>query len=214
MPIHLLVVDDHEAVRCGLAAMLKGSSIKVVAAAANAKGAVTLAAKHKPDVVLLDMLLPGGDGLQALKAIKSRSPATRVVMFSGYDNPTYVARAAVLGASDYVLKGCTRTELIDAIERAAAGQALDDRSLLKRVTGVMGRERPRGADDTPLTNREHQVLRHIALGLSNRDIANSLGISIETVKEHVQNLMRKLDVHDRTEAAVWAVRRRLVEVGS
>ncbi len=210
MPITLLVADDHEVVRSGLASMLNGSDIKIIAEATTSKQAVDQTVKHKPDVVLLDIRLSDDDGLEALEKIQKRSPDTPVIMISAYDNPTYVARASVLGARDYVVKGCTRQELISAIQRAAKGQELDDSSLLKRVSLAMGRERPKGEENSPLTNREHQVLRHIALGLSNKEIARSLGISVETVKEHVQNLMRKLDVSDRTEAAVWAVRRGLV----
>jgi DNA-binding NarL/FixJ family response regulator len=210
MPITLLVADDHEVVRSGLASMLKGSNIKIVAEAETGKQAYDQTVKHKPDVVLLDIRLSDDDGLETLEKIHKKLPETPVVMISAYDNPTYVARASVMGAKDYVVKGCTRQELVAAIERAAAGEELDDSSLLKQVSVAMGRQRPKGEENSPLTNREHQTLRHIALGLSNKEIARSLGISVETVKEHVQNLMRKLDVSDRTEAAVWAVRRGLV----
>jgi DNA-binding NarL/FixJ family response regulator len=119
-----------------------------------------------------------------------------------------VARSVALGAHDYVSKECSRSELLNAIKRAAAGDRdSSEDSLMSRVTHSM-QKRPVVSDDVPsLTRREHQVLRHLALGLSNREIARSLGISVETVKEHVQNVIRKLKVSDRTEAAVWAVRR-------
>lgn len=131
-------------------------------------------------------------------------------MLSTYDNPTYVARSVALGATDFVLKGSTRQELVDVITRAASGDEPLDTSVLRRVKRVMRRRHEREDDGIPLTNRELQVLRHVALGLSNREIGQSLGISIETVKEHVQNILRKLDVNDRTQAAVWAVRRGVV----
>ena len=131
-------------------------------------------------------------------------------MLSSYDNPTYVARSVALGAADYVLKSASRQELINAITRAVAGQEPDESSIYQRVKRVMGRRKNGGDETIPLTNRELQVLRHVALGLSNREIGQSLKISIETVKEHVQNILRKLDVNDRTQAAVWAVRKGLV----
>jgi DNA-binding NarL/FixJ family response regulator len=130
-------------------------------------------------------------------------------MLSTYDNPTYIARSVALGASDYVLKGSSRTQLLSAIRRAATGESPSSDSVLHRVKRAMER-RDEPIDDVPLTNRETQVLRHVALGLSNREIGQSLGISVETVKEHVQNVLRKIQVTDRTQAAVWAVRKGLV----
>ena len=132
-----------------------------------------------------------------------------IVVLSTYDNPTYVARAAALGAEDFLLKGCAPDEMLQAVQRVASGAGAAPGSRMERIQQAMARRRER-TDDTPLTNREFQVLRHVALGLSNREIGRSLGISIETVKEHVQNVLRKIDVGDRTQAAVWAVRQQLV----
>src|SRR5689334_24927825 len=115
MSVKLLVVDDHEVVRTGLASLLAGSDIKIIAEASSGAEAVKMAAKHKPDVVLLDIRMPDSDGLEALDRIHRDVPSTRVVMLSTYDNPTYVARAVALGASDYVLKGATRDELLNTI---------------------------------------------------------------------------------------------------
>jgi DNA-binding NarL/FixJ family response regulator len=131
-------------------------------------------------------------------------------MLSTYDNPTYVARAVALGASDYVLKGSSRQELISAVTGAAHGESPSKVGELRRVAGAMATRQNTGDEDVPLTNRETQVLRHMALGLSNKEIGRSLTISIETVKEHVQNILRKIAVSDRTQAAVWAVRKGLV----
>lgn len=214
MSVKVLVADDHEVVRSGLASLLAGSDVKIVAEASNGAEAVKLAMKHKPDVALLDIRMPDTDGLDALDKIHRELPNTRVVMLSTYDNPTYVARAVALGASDYVLKGASRQELISTITGAAAGKAPSQRGELQRVAGAMskhvnGNGHGKG-DDVPLTNRETQVLKHVALGLSNKEIGRSLTISIETVKEHVQNILRKIAVSDRTQAAVWAVRRGLV----
>ncbi|MCA9177171.1 MAG: response regulator transcription factor [Planctomycetales bacterium] len=209
MGIRLVVADDHEVVRSGLASLLRGTGIEIVAEAENGDEAVSAAVQHAPDVLLLDIRMDTTDGLDALEQVREKRPDQRVVMISTYDNPTYVARSAALGADDFVLKGSTREDLLSAIQRAASGQGPIEGSLMARVKGTMARRRDRD-DDTPLTNRELQVLRHVALGLSNREIGRSLGISIETVKEHVQNVLRKIDVGDRTQAAVWAVRRKLV----
>ena len=210
MSVKVLVADDHEVVRTGLASLLAGSSIKIVAEAGDGAEAVKLTHKHRPDVVLLDIRMPEVDGLEALDKIHRDLPDTRVVMLSTYDNPTYVARAVALGASDYVLKGASRQELISAITGAAEGKGPSRGGEQQRVAGAMSKSVNPPDDDVPLTNRETQVLRHVALGLSNKEIGRSLQISIETVKEHVQNILRKIAVTDRTQAAVWAVRRGLV----
>ena len=211
MTIRLLIADDHELVRSGLAVMLQDTDITIVGEDTNADDALTLTAEHKPDVLLLDIRMPPRDGILAIEQIRETHPDTRVVVFSTYDNPTYVARSVALGASDYVLKGASRHQLTTAISRAARGEEPPETSLLHRLRHAMARRKDRSdSHDIPLTNRELQVLRHVALGLSNREIGRSLGISIETVKEHVQNILRKVDASDRTQAAVWAVRRGLI----
>jgi DNA-binding NarL/FixJ family response regulator len=211
MSVKVLVADDHQVVRTGLASLFAGTDVKIVAEASNGAEAVKMAMKHKPDVALLDIRMPDSDGLEALDKIHRQLPNVRVVMLSTYDNPTYVARAVALGACDYVLKGASRQELISTITAAAAGKAPSPRGELHRVAGAMSKNPPtNGSKDIPLTNRETQVLRHVALGLSNKEIGRSLAISIETVKEHVQNILRKISVTDRTQAAVWAVRKGLV----
>jgi DNA-binding NarL/FixJ family response regulator len=191
--------------------MFAGSDIKIVGEAGTGNEAVKMAIKHKPDVVLLDIRMPGRDGLEALDKIHRELPKTRVVILSTYDNPTYVARAVAMGASDYVLKGTSRKELIASILAAAEGKAPSANGELRRVAGAMSKNGGRTPnEEIPLTVRETQVLRHVALGLSNREIGRSLSISIETVKEHVQNILRKISLTDRTQAAVWAVRKGLV----
>ena len=210
MSIKVLVADDHEVVRTGLVSLFNGSDIKIVAEAATGSDAVKMAVKHKPDVALLDIRMPGMDGLDALEKIHAEAPSVKVVMLSTYDNPTYVARAVALGASDYVLKGASRQDLINTITSAAEGKSPCRSGEMQRVAGAMSKTQVTGENDVPLTNRETQVLRHVALGLSNKEIGRALTISIETVKEHVQNILRKISVTDRTQAAVWAVRRGLV----
>lgn len=207
--ISVVIADDHEMIRLGLAALLKGSDVKIVGEAADGAQAVDVAAKLKPDVVLVDVLMPKNDGFWALEKLRKKLPQTAVVMLSVSENPTHVARAASLGAADYVLKGCSKHELVHALHRAVKGGEPSESSIMRRVRLTMAKRKDRD-DDVPLTNRELQVLRHIAMGLSNREIAKALEISIETVKEHVQNLLHKLKLGDRTQAAVWAVRNELV----
>jgi DNA-binding NarL/FixJ family response regulator len=210
MAIRVVVADDHEVVRRGLASLFQETEVNIVGEATTGEEAIEAVKKHKPDVLLMDIRMPTLDGIDALEKIKQATPDMKVVMLSAFDNPTYVARSVALGASDYVLKGSTRQELLTAVTRAAAGEPAAPESMLYRTRMSMTRRREGTDQDMPLTNRELQVLRHVALGLSNREIGRSLTISIETVKEHVQNILRKIDVADRTQAAVWAVKRGLV----
>ena len=210
MSVKVVIADDHEVVRRGLVSLLAGSEVKIVGEAANGDEALKLVRKLKPDVVLLDIRMPGKDGLTTLEKIRADLPQLRVVMLSTFDNPTYVARAVAAGAHDYILKGASRAEIIAAITGAAAGQLPARAGELRRVATTMANRVATPDPDIPLTQRETQVLRHMALGLSNKEIAQSLTISVETVKEHVQNILRKIAVTDQTQAAVWAVRRGLV----
>ena len=210
MSIKLLICDDHEVIRTGLACLLAGTDIEIVGEAPNGKEAIRLAQKLKPDVILLDIRMPDGDGLAALEKLRAKAPTSKVVMLSTYDNPTYIARAVAMGASDYVLKGSSRDDMVTTIRAAAAGESPSHAGELKRIATAMKVKQTMDDDDVPLTQRETQVLRHVALGLSNKEIGHSLEISVETVKEHVQNILRKIAVSDRTQAAVWAVRKGLV----
>ena len=208
--IKLLVADDHEVVRSGLKTLLAGTEIKIVEEVATAAAAVKYALENDVDVVLLDVRMPDGDGLTALGRIKLDKPDMPILILSTFDNPTYVARAVALGANGYLLKGCTRDELINAIRVAAAGESAWTRDELRRVTGALATPRLTADVEVPLTQRESEVLRQLAYGLTNKEIANTLHISYETVKEHVQHILRKIGVSDRTQAAVWAVRKQLV----
>jgi DNA-binding NarL/FixJ family response regulator len=208
--IRLLIADDHEVVRSGLKAMLVGTEIKVVAEAATGTAAVKAALEHDIDLALLDIRMPDGDGLTALGRIKLDKPDLPIVILSTFDNPTYVARAVALGAAGYLLKGCSREELLAIVTSVAAGENVWTRDELRRVTGALSTPRVAADVEVPLTQRESEVLRQLALGLTNKEIANLLQISYETVKEHVQHILRKIGVADRTQAAVWAVRKELV----
>jgi DNA-binding NarL/FixJ family response regulator len=210
MSVDLLVADDHEVIRVGLKSMFQETDIRVVAEAAGGEAALKLAIKHRPNVILLDVRMPDVDGLNCLARVKLELPDTPVVMFSGFENPTYIARAVALGAAGYILKSAGRDEIIDAIRLAARGEAIWSRDELRRVTGALAGPRAASDVDVPLTKRESEVLKQLAFGLTNKEIAQSLGISYETVKEHVQHILRKIGVTDRTQAAVWAVRKNLV----
>lgn len=210
MSIKLLVVDDHEVVRAGLKSLFSGTDIKIIAEASSGEAAVRLALKHRPNVVLLDVRMPDGDGLTALNRIKLEHPELPVLMFSGFENPGYIARAVALGASGYVLKGTTKDKFLNAIRRAAAGESIWAREELRRLTSALATPKPNASEvEAPLTKRENEVLRQLTLGLTNKEIADSLEISYETVKEHVQHVLKKIGVTDRTQAAVWAVRKGL-----
>lgn len=210
MSIKLLVADDHEVVRAGLKSLLAGTDIKIVAEAATGEQAVRFALKHEPDVVLMDIRMPEGDGLNSLGRIKLDRPNMPILILSTYDNPTYVARAVALGACGFVLKGVAKEKLIDSIRKAATGESTWTREELRRVTGALATPRLTADVEVPLTQRESEVLRQLAFGLTNKEIALALHISYETVKEHVQHILRKIGVSDRTQAAVWAVRKGLV----
>ncbi|MCE9608071.1 MAG: response regulator transcription factor [Planctomycetia bacterium] len=210
MAIRMLVADDHEVIRSGMASMLEGTDIEIVGEAGSGEETVTKARELKPDVISLDIRMENGDGLTALEQIREAMPDSKVMILSTFDNPTYVARAHALGAKEYVLKGSSRDQLVEAIRAVAAGKDSPKQGHMSRIAGQMATRNKQPDSEIPLTQRETQVLRHLALGLSNKEIAQSLEISIETVKEHVQHLLRKMGVNDRTQAAVWAVRKGLV----
>ena len=210
MTIKILFVDDHEIVRMGLRQMLIGTGIEILDEASASDEGYSKFIASKFDLVLVDVRLPGGDGLQLLGKIKTHTPTQPVLIFSSYDNPTYVARAVALGANGFLLKTDSQERILDAIRRSATGENIWSREELRRVTGSLATMRLGSDSEIPLTQREGEVLKQLANGLTNKEIALSLGISYETVKEHVQHILRKIGVSDRTQAAVWAVRKNLV----
>ena len=194
----------------GLRQMLIGTGIELLDEASASDEGYSKFIASKFDLVLVDVRLPGGDGLQLLGKIKTHTPTQPVLIFSSYDNPTYVARAVALGANGFLLKTDSQERILDAIRRSATGENIWSREELRRVTGSLATMRLGSDSEIPLTQREGEVLKQLANGLTNKEIALSLGISYETVKEHVQHILRKIGVSDRTQAAVWAVRKNLV----
>ena len=206
-PIRLVIVDDHEVICEGLKTLFDKTGIEIVGTAATGAEAEDLCRRLQPDALLLDIRLQDGkDGLSLIKPLRKACENVCVIVFTAFDNPTYVARAASAGATDVLMKSVGRQSLIAAIKGAVSGSSPHKQGELRLMTSRLAdRTLPAGID-VPLTPRETQVLRVIAMGLSNQEIADALTISVETVKEHVQNLLRKLAVNDRTQAAVWAVR--------
>jgi DNA-binding NarL/FixJ family response regulator len=211
MAIRVMVVDDHEMVRIGIRCILESTEeFTVVAESSSGNDMLAQLPEVKPDVVLMDIRMNNGEGLSTLGRIKLENPAQAVVIFSAFDNPTFIARAVALGASGYLTKEVSREKLQDVLRAASKGGSAFTREELRRVSGALATPRLANDIDVPLTQRESEVLGQMSLGLTNKEIAKALDISYETVKEHVQHILRKIGVTDRTQAAVWAVRKGIV----
>lgn len=211
-PVTVLLVDDHAVVRQGVRAFLETQpGIRVVADADSGSEAVRLAAEHAPDVALVDLLMPGMDGVETTRLITGRSPRTKVIILTSYHEDEHIFPAIRAGALSYLLKNVGPDELADAVRKAAAGEAvLHPRVAARVVRELHGR---RGEDPNPfreLSDRELDVLRLVADGLNNSEIAERLSISEHTVKSHVGNILGKLHLADRTQAAVFAWRQGIV----
>lgn len=203
--IRVMVIEDHLMVRQGIVALLAmQSDFEVVAEAGDGDSALPLFRQHRPDVTLVDLRLPGRDGVEVIRALRAENSRGRFLVLTTYDGEDDISRALQAGAAGYLLKGASRTELADAIRAINAGHRHVPSELAARVL-------PRPADEA-LTDREIEVLRCIAEGLGNQDIGQRLGISESTVKGHVNNILGKLGVTDRTKALVVAIRRGLVRV--
>jgi DNA-binding NarL/FixJ family response regulator len=207
--IRLLVVDDHPVVREGLRSMLSDTAITVVGDAGTAAEAIRVAADVAPDVVLLDLGLPDLDGLSAVARLKQVRAQAAVLVLTMHDDPALVRGAVQAGASGYVLKGVGRQELLAAIQAVHHGEAVLDPLLLRTLTSEAPAAAPATGQDV-LTPIEHDVLQLIAGGLTNREIAARMRWSVATAKKYVQRVLLKLEVSDRTQAAVVALRRGLL----
>lgn len=210
MTIRVLVFDDHEIVRLGLRRMFEGTDIQIAAEAVGSDHALRLIDHIQPDLVLAEVRLREDDGLRLLMQVKLKSPNLPVLMYSAYDNPVYVHQAMALSAAGYLLKDTPREKFLGEIQKVAQGETIWRREELRRMTGALATPRLETDVEVPLTQREGQVLEFLCEGLTNREIASRMEISYETVKEHVQHILNKIGVADRTQAAVWAVRNKLI----
>jgi DNA-binding NarL/FixJ family response regulator len=210
MAIKILVVDDEEVIRVGFRELLAGSDVEIVGDAKNADEFLEKCRAIPCDVALVDVRMDPVDGLTALQRMQLEGMKIPVIVFSAIDNPNYVARALTLGAAGFMLKSESRERWLEVIRKAAGGESTWSREELRRITGSAAVPRQSTDIDIPLTQREGEVLRLLASGLTNREISQQLEISYETVKEHVQHILRKVGVVDRTQAAVWAVRKKLI----
>ncbi len=211
-PITVLLVDDHALVRQGVRAFLETQAdIVVVGEADSGEEAVRLASEHAPDVALVDLLMPGMDGVETTRLLAACSPRTRVIVLTSYHEDEHIFPAIRAGALSYVLKEVGPEQLADAVRKAAAGEAV----LHPRVAARVVRELHGARRDEPnvfqeLSDRELEVLKLIAEGMNNAEIATRLYVSEKTVKSHVSNILSKLHLADRTQAAVYAWRQGVV----
>ena len=207
MSIRLMICDDHPAIRAGVVSLLEGSEISVALQAETGDEAVRLAEKGKPDVILLDIRLGDEDGLDALRKIKRNNPSIPVLIFSIADDLNDMAHAHRLGAEGYIVKSIHQNELLEIIRRAVARKKTWSISQIRKIKSRAGAQLAETRKPFPLSRREGQVLSRLTSGSSsNEEIAEHLGIDVETVKQYVKNILRKLHVEDRTQAAVWALR--------
>lgn len=214
--IRIAIIDDHGIVRQGLRTLLTRPGFEVVAEGDSGMEAVNVAETVQPDVMLLDIRMNNGDGLQYLPEIRAKSPETSVIMLTTYANPGYLARAINHGAVGYLSKETEPEKIVEAIQAAANNNRLIDPTLLSKALQPAVDHSPPEPEPTSmpteeLSVRELDVLRLIATGMSNATIAETLNVSKATVKTHVKHILQKLNVSDRTQAALWAIREGIVQ---
>jgi DNA-binding NarL/FixJ family response regulator len=203
--IGVLAVDDHPLLREGIAALVNAESdMKLVAEASNGKDAIEKFRLHRPDVTLMDLQMPALNGIEAIIGIRSEFPEARIIVLTTYAGDVQMFRALKAGARGYILKGHVRRELLDTIRAVHAGQ--------KRIPPEVAAELVDHAAEDGLSSREIEVLRLIAAGNANKDIAGRLFIAEETVKSHISNILAKLGANDRTHAVTIALKRGIIEL--
>lgn len=200
--IRVLIADDHQVVRSGLEQLLAtADDIVLVGMAADGAQAISLAADLQPDIVLMDLSMPGTDGIAATRAITATGSATQVVVLTSFADKQRILDALDAGAAGYVLKHAEPDELLEAVRAAhQGGSPLDP----KAARVLLDRQRASSANPTRMSEREEEVLRLVASGLANKAIARELGIAERTVKAHLTNIFQRIGVTDRTQAALWA----------
>ncbi|MCL4515527.1 MAG: response regulator transcription factor [Firmicutes bacterium] len=209
----IMLVDDHEVVRVGLAALLRRrGDFEIVAEAAAAEEAVEKAVQTRPDVVIMDIRMPGGSGTEACRRIREVSPQSKVIMLTSFADDNAVIESIIAGASGYVLKEIGSDAIIDAIERVSRGESLLDPAVTEKVFAHMRNQASgKGGLQDTLTEQEKKILSLIGLGKTNREIAETIFLSEKTVRNYVSNIFAKLNLNNRAEAAAYAVRKGLVK---
>ena len=213
--LRVVIADDQPMMRAGFKAVLEATgSIEVVAEAATGEEAVAAAAAHRPDVVLMDIRMPGMDGIEATR----RLPRQRVLILTTFGLDEYIIEALRAGASGFLLKDAPTREVVDAVRAVAAGDAVLAPAVTRQLLDQVGRRLPAAVSRTPdglaeLTDREREVLRMLAVGMSNAEIARGLVVSEPTVKTHVSNLLGKLGLRDRVQAVIYAYESGLITPG-
>jgi two-component system, NarL family, response regulator NreC len=211
--IRVLIVDDHAVVRSGLRHVLESEDdIEVVGEAGDMREAVFEARAQKPDVVLMDVVMPGSSGIEATPAVLKEAPESKVLVLSMQDDPRYVREAFSAGASGYVLKEAVDAEVVGAVREVAGGGRYLHPTLGARLVTAEAEERTR-SDEDPLSEREREVLRLLALGHTNQEIAESLYLSVRTVETHRAHIMQKLGLSTRADLVRYAIEQGLLEEG-
>jgi two-component system NarL family response regulator len=216
--IRVLIADDHQVVRDGLSAILQTKDdIVVVGEAKDGVEAVEKTKQLQPDVVLMDISMPRMNGVEATRRIKELCPDVRVVVLTMYEEEEYIFDLVKTGVGGYLLKNSDSAQIVKAIRAAAKGESFLHPTIAGKILTEFsqmaegrGKKAPKGKSD--LTEREHGVLQYIAEGKTNKEIANALSISEKTVKNHVRNIFHKLDVFDRTQAAIQGIRRGIIRI--
>jgi DNA-binding NarL/FixJ family response regulator len=204
-PIRVLSADDHALLREGIAAVINGQSDMImVAQAATGREAIQLYRAHRPDITLMDLRMPDISGIDALMAILAEYPDARILMLTTFEGDVEIHRSLAAGARGYLLKNMPPKELVEAIRQVHAGR--------KQVSREVAAQLAEHIADEPLTDREIDVLRHVAGGTRNREIAERLSISEETVKVHVKHILEKLGASDRTAAVAIGLRRGIIQL--
>jgi len=208
--ITVLIIDDHEIVRKGIRSLLDTEEgIEVVGEAANGEEGVAAAADLEPRVILMDLMMPRMDGVEAIRRIHSRQPRSRILVLTSFGSDDKLFPAIKAGALGYLLKEAGSDDLVKAIRLAAAGQTALDPSVARRLLREFSREHAVLPPTDPLTDREVEVIRELAMGYSNAKIAGRLYISEATVRTHVSNILSKLHLENRTQAALYAFKERI-----
>lgn len=206
-PIRILIVDDHPVVLAGLTSMLgTQAGIQVLGSASSGEDALDILRSEPADLLLLDLRMPGMSGIDTLHALKRAKISVRVIILTSFETDEDIYRAVQAGAQGYLLKDAPQSDMIDAIRAVHAGKRYFPRHIAARLAERMMR--------TNLTAREHEVLQMLARGLTNKEIGSALYISGNTVRNHVNSIIEKLEVSDRTEAATTAIHRGLIELNS